>query len=261
VTGSAQGHRSLHVLVVDDSDVNRLLATSQLDRLGHSHETARSGLAALDLMSTVEFDAVLMDWHMPGMNGLEAIERWRAHHDPDHRLPIITMTASAMSGDRARCLEAGASDYLSKPVSINDLSSMLIRWCEGENGASSQTAEPVSPLSKIDELIADLGDASVVHSIVEAFLDMVPQYRSAATSALAAGDRQSIRRHAHTLKSTAVMLGTDELAAACVALEAAASDDHADLDDAVAEFSRCCREAELTLIDLSALLVARERSS
>lgn len=250
--------RKLHVLVVDDSDVNRLLATSQLDRLGHSHETARSGLAALDLMSTGHFDAVLMDWHMPGMDGLEATRRWRDQHDPDGRLPVITMTASAMAGDRERCLDAGASDYLSKPVSIGDLGNMLTRWCAGGADATPPDAEADSPLSKIDDLIADLGDASVVHSIVEAFLDMVPQYRAAATTALATGDRPSIRRHAHTLKSTAIMLGTEDLATACSVLESAAMDDGADLEAAVADFSRCCRDAELTLIDLSALLVSDE---
>jgi len=69
-----------HVLVVDDSDVNRLLATSQLERLGHTFSTADSGLEALKALTEDTFDLVLMDWHMPGVDGLEATRRWRAEH-------------------------------------------------------------------------------------------------------------------------------------------------------------------------------------
>lgn len=258
---------SAHVLVVDDSDVNRLLATSQLQRLGHTFATAESGQVALDMMVSDRFDAVLMDWHMPGLDGLEATRRWRAEHDPTHRLPIITMTASAMAGDKERCLDAGASDYLSKPVSINDLGNMLTRWTRPQSSTDetpSRTADIETSefnTSRISALISDLGDLNVVRSIVRAFLGMVPQYRSDAEAALAEGERMTVRRCAHTLKSTAVMLGADELAEACIMLEAAAVSDEALVDPAqfallVQEFVHCCDRAELTLTDLTEQLEA-----
>ncbi len=260
-----------HVLVVDDSDVNRLLATSQLERLGHSSSTADSGPAALDALTNETFDVVLMDWHMPGMDGLEATRRWRAEHDPDRVLPIITMTASAMAGDRERCLDAGASDYLSKPVSINDLGTMITRWTQRASPDSANNeapdhaqadsalaldAEPPSyDQSRVSALINDLGDLAVVRSIVRAFLEMVPQYRATAEEALVEDDRSTIRRCAHTLKSTALMLGTHELAESCILLEAAAATDEAShLTVPVADFARCCHRAEVTLADLAAQL-------
>lgn len=256
-----------HVLIVDDSDVNRLLAASQLERLGHTCATAVSGQAALDILAAERFDAVLMDWHMPGMDGLEATKRWRSEHDPDHRLPIITMTASAMAGDRERCLAAGASDYLSKPVSINDLGTMITRWTQAKPPSApapsaSPHAEPSSfDQSRVASLIADLGDLDVVRSIVKAFLNMVPQHRSDAEAAFAVGDRNTIRRCAHTLKSTALMLGTDELAEACIVLEAAAGNDPTrdatDLTVPVTEFVRCCNRTEITLAELSTDLEAK----
>ncbi len=258
---------SAHILVVDDSDVNRLLATSQLERLGHTFSTAQSGQEALEQLTSSAFDAVLMDWHMPGIDGLEATRRWRAEHDPDHNLPIITMTASAMAGDRERCLEAGASDYLSKPVSITDLGSVLTRWTQPSPSSHAPSTTSTAPAieapllydqSRVSALIADLGDITVVHSIVEAFRQMVPQYRASAQNALTEGDRNTIRRSAHTLKSTALMLGTSDLAAACITLEAAATNDIADLEAPLAEFGRCCDRAELSLAELATDLVVAE---
>lgn len=258
--------KAAHVLIVDDSDVNRLLAASQLERLGHTYATAVSGQTAIDILTTERFDAVLMDWHMPGMNGLEATRRWRTEHDPDHRLPIITMTASAMAGDRERCLAAGASDYLSKPVSINDLGTMLTRWTQSttsvdERNQAVRPAEACSlDQSRVASLIADLGDLDVVRSIVQAFLAMVPQYRADAEAAFAIGDNNTVRRCAHTLKSTALMLGIEELAEACIMLEASASMEpkrnRAELDMPVTEFVRCCYRAEVTLTDLGKELAA-----
>lgn len=243
-----------HVLVVDDSEVNRLLATSQLERLGYTFSTAKGGQEALDLLASRPFDAVLMDWHMPGMDGLDATRQWRAQSDPNHRLPIISMTASAMAGDRERCIEAGASDYLSKPVSITDLGSMLSRWTRTQEPIEAPDVSRPERDSKISALIADLGDIGVVRSIVGAFLGMVPQYRDSASAALDREDRETIRRCAHTLKSTALMLGTGELAEACITLEAAAGTDTLELVAPLAEFVRCCTEAEAVLLGLAAEL-------
>ncbi len=243
-----------HVLVVDDSEVNRLLAASQLERLGYSFTTVQSGEEALEKLETGSFDAVLMDWHMPGLDGLEATRQWRARETREPPLPIISMTASAMAGDRERCLDAGASDYLSKPVSISDLGSMLSRWTGPRSSGTSGATELMYDATQIDALIRDLGDVTVVCSILEAFLDMVPQYRASTTSGLERNDRVSIKRAAHTLKSTAAMLGADDLADACLQLEQIADDDTQDLDPLVATFDRRCSEAETGLGQLLATL-------
>lgn len=257
-----------HVLVVDDSEVNRLLAASQLERLGHTFEVANGSREALDRLTTGTYDAVLMDWHMPGMDGLEVIRRWRSSHDPDRLLPIIVVTASAMAGDRERCIAAGASDYLSKPVLINDLSSAITRWTQATPAVRARVS-PAYDQSSIDSLIDDLGDKIVVHSIVVAFVDLLPRHQATARSALADGDHSTIHRSAHTVKSTALMLGFTELADACLTLEGAA--DHAaastaadppgadstaasSLRAAVAAFSTCCSDAEDSLVVLIAEL-------
>lgn len=116
------------ILVVDDSDVNRLLAAAQVKRLGHDSTLVSSGEDALALLELSSFDVVLMDWHMPVLDGLETTRQIRALGDSIAQPHIIAMTASVMTGERDECLAAGMDDYLSKPVSLTDLGEMLDRW-------------------------------------------------------------------------------------------------------------------------------------
>jgi CheY-like chemotaxis protein len=107
-------------LLVDDNDIQLMVLADGLRGQGNLVEVARNGLEALARAQTTPPDLILMDIQMPGMDGLEAIRRLRA----DARLaatPIIALTALVMPGDRERCLAAGASLYLSKPVSLQTL--------------------------------------------------------------------------------------------------------------------------------------------
>ena len=243
------------ILIVDDSEVNRLLASSQLDRLGYISSTAQSGEEALERLRSEAFDAVLMDWHMPGLDGLEATRQWRST-EAGPPLPIITMTASAMTGDRERCLDAGASDYLSKPVSITDLGATLSRWTRSNDALPERAAPSSFDTDQIKALIDDLGDVDVVCQILDAFLEMVPQYRTSARDGLANGDIAAVRRCAHTLKSTAAMLGANELADACAALEQSASNQSERLPGLVETFDHRCEEAAADLAVLATSLRA-----
>jgi signal transduction histidine kinase/ActR/RegA family two-component response regulator len=122
----------LRVLVVEDNPVNRRLAGLLLVKIGCSCEFAETGEEAINACQRHPFDAVLMDIQLPEMDGLEAtqairqIETQRRLTARGDRLPIIAMTANAMSGDRDRCLNAGMSDYITKPVRRNDLIRALL---------------------------------------------------------------------------------------------------------------------------------------
>jgi len=116
------------VLVVDDDIRNVFAMTSLLEEAGLVVRSAENGHAALDLLrGDHEVDLVLMDVMMPEMDGYDTIEAIRAMNYC-RPLPIIAVTAKAMPGDREKCLEAGASDYLSKPVDPSHLLVMLTRW-------------------------------------------------------------------------------------------------------------------------------------
>jgi CheY-like chemotaxis protein len=112
------------LLVVDDDAANRDVLSRRLQQQGHSVTTASSGREALDILSATAYDIVLLDIMMPDMDGYETIREVRAM--PKFAdLPIIAVTAKAMKGDRQKCIQAGASDYVSKPVDIDHLVSVL----------------------------------------------------------------------------------------------------------------------------------------
>jgi PAS domain S-box-containing protein len=108
--------RSLSILVVEDNQVNQLLATVLLGKAGHRVDIAANGLEALDAVRRRSYAVILMDVQMPEMDGIEATRRIRAMAGPASRVPIIAMTANAMKGDRERLLAAGMTDYVSKPI-------------------------------------------------------------------------------------------------------------------------------------------------
>ena len=115
------------VLVVDDDVRNIFALSSALERHGMTVETATNGQEAIERVREGGVDIVLMDIMMPGMDGYDTMRAIRA--EPEFRaLPIIALTAKAMRGDREKCLEAGASDYLAKPVDTDQLLGMLKQW-------------------------------------------------------------------------------------------------------------------------------------
>jgi signal transduction histidine kinase/ActR/RegA family two-component response regulator/streptogramin lyase len=121
--------RSLTVLVAEDNPVNQRLATAILRRRGHRVVLAADGREAIERARTTHIDVVLMDVQMPGMNGFEATAALRAHEHAGGgvRLPIVAVTAHALSGDRERCLEAGMDDYVSKPLRADRLIEIVER--------------------------------------------------------------------------------------------------------------------------------------
>lgn len=99
-------------------------------KLGIEPDLVRNGVEALSRLQHEHYDAVLMDMHMPILDGLDATRQWREQERLEQRphTPIIAMTANAMTGDRDACLDAGMDDYLAKPVTLADLNDTLRRW-------------------------------------------------------------------------------------------------------------------------------------
>ncbi|HUR56099.1 MAG TPA: response regulator [Opitutaceae bacterium] len=125
----AADERMLRVLIVEDNALNRRLTSAMLQRLGHSVECAHNGREAVERVRDERFDVVLMDIQMPEMDGLTATRAIRAAEmaSDRERVPIIALTAEAMSHDRDRCLEAGMDDYLVKPLNLSLFREALLR--------------------------------------------------------------------------------------------------------------------------------------
>ena len=119
--------QSLAILLVEDNQVNQLVASSLLKKLGHRVDHAENGLKAIQALEQSHFDLVLMDCQMPVMDGYEATQKIR--QNPDWKdLPIIAVTANVMQGDREDCLASGMNDYITKPYRRDELRAVIERW-------------------------------------------------------------------------------------------------------------------------------------
>jgi CheY-like chemotaxis protein len=120
----------LRILLAEDNLVNQKVAGRTLERMGYRADVAANGLEVLEVLKRQTYDVVFMDVHMPEMDGLEATRQICHNWAPAERPWIIAMTASAMQGDREKCLDAGMDDYVSKPVRIEELQAALQRAAE-----------------------------------------------------------------------------------------------------------------------------------
>jgi CheY-like chemotaxis protein len=130
MTDATRPPPTVRILLVDDNPINQLVAREMLLSLGVVVDTADDGVDALARLAHTRYAMVFMDVMMPVLDGLATTRRWR-EHEAAHalpRLPVVALTANAMSGDREHCLACGMDDYLPKPVRREQLARMLARW-------------------------------------------------------------------------------------------------------------------------------------
>lgn len=120
--------RTGRIMVADDGLVNQKVAVIQLEKLGHRADVVSTGRQAVDAVVRESYDLVLMDCEMPDMDGFAATRAIRQAEQPGRRIPIVAMTASVLTDDRAKCLAAGMDDYMSKPMQPEALRALLARW-------------------------------------------------------------------------------------------------------------------------------------
>jgi CheY-like chemotaxis protein len=213
------------------------VASEFLVKGGLTVSIANDGREALEWVQRESFDAVLMDLHMPVMDGLEATRRIRALPQ-GAGLPIIAMTAAAMTQDREDCATAGMDDHVAKPVDPQELASALVRWVKPKAGgrasvplvtaaaANSALTEDVEALERAlpgvsvrQTLLRIGGDQALYRRLLRSFVD----HRGVAAGKLRAleqaGDRELLYLEAHNLKGEAGNLGLDSIKAAANLLE------------------------------------------
>lgn len=195
----------LRVLVAEDNQVNQLVATRILERLGHRVTVVSNGQEAVYAAQSGKFDVIAMDVQMPEMDGLEATAAIReTERTTGAHIPIIAMTAHAMKTDRERCLEAGMDGYTSKPIRIEQLERAIAEVVPKvpikRAGASLDKADPV--IDQATLLKGFDGNRRILGQIVRLFLADYPLRLAQINQAISAGDANALARAAHALKGS-----------------------------------------------------------
>jgi len=208
------------VLVVEDNEVNQLVAEGVLRSLGYDVDLAADGRQALDALAATRYAAVLMDCHMPEMDGYQATAELRCREGTERRTPVIAMTAGVLAEDQARCTEAGMDDFVGKPIDVALLTRTLARWVESD----VEPAEPATAVLDRDRLdvLRALGPADgwgILPAVIEAFLTNAPDQAAALHRAQQRGDPAELAAVLHGLRGAATNLGADGLAERCERME------------------------------------------
>jgi CheY-like chemotaxis protein len=120
--------RGFRLLLVEDNEINQLVARGMLDKLGYQVKAVSSGEQALELLEREQFDLILMDCMMPDLDGFEVTRLIRNQEGEGERVPIIAITANTAEGAQSRCMAAGMDDYLAKPIHLGELEAILRHW-------------------------------------------------------------------------------------------------------------------------------------
>ncbi len=274
------GPSAQRVLVVEDNQVNQMVAVGLLESVGYATEVAVDGLEAVTALADGhDFAAVLMDCRMPRMDGYTATRAIRAQEQPGHRVPIIAMTASALEGERERCLDSGMDDFLTKPVDSTRLHRVLRQWVGPESPPQDQPppgdgptehvtpAKSPAPVERVDHGdVVDVTRVEMLHEMVKDgsslfqrssanFITHAQDHLAAIGRAVDQADADGLMAAAHKLKGSALNLGLPRVGAAAFELEERGR--NGDLDGTVAAFAVLSREMGLALVALEQERIAR----
>ncbi len=238
------------ILLAEDNLVNQKVASKLLEKLNYRVDVVADGLAAVAAWQSGKFDLILMDCQMPQMDGYEAAREIRRLEAGERHVPIVALTAHAMTGDEQKCRAAGMDDYLSKPIDRIKLDTCLERLLKsigtdlpptfeenppaGETAAVGETADvrdtpdaadgtehhPVDWAALLDSID---GDEVFARDLADAFIETGTREIAAIETALEKGDAAALRISAHTLKGASANLRATAAAAAAAQLESAAS--------------------------------------
>ncbi|MGH1484683.1 MAG: response regulator [Cellvibrionaceae bacterium] len=219
------------LLLVEDNIINQEVAKGILAGLGYSADVANNGLEAISALNnspkSAPYDLILMDCQMPEMDGYEATHAIRSGRARDPNIPIIAMTANAMKGDKEKCLAAGMSDYLSKPIDPEKLNTCLQQWLRVKAGHSITKEEEV--MSDEHDAIWDkegfmrriMNNETIANKLIDLFKSDTPKTIAELEDAISGDKVEEAGLLAHKLKGSVGNLGGIELAALAQKIELA----------------------------------------
>ena len=231
VSATSPAAKSLRLLLAEDNPINQKVALLQLHRLGFNAQIAHNGREALAALDR-PFDVVLMDCHMPELDGFDATRQIRAREQAGHwgtrpPLYIVALTADSLHDARDKCLAAGMNDYIKKPVQLAELEAAMQRAHYRQPTHASTPASPAAgalptlDLATLESLrdLSEPGQPDLVTELVDLFIADVPPRLQKIEAGAASGDAAAVYAQAHTIKGSAGNLGAKAMAALCLAIE------------------------------------------
>ncbi|WP_277926451.1 PAS domain S-box protein [Planktothrix sp. FACHB-1355] len=263
--------QNFKILLVEDTPVNQKVGLNQLKVLGYQADCVNNGQEAIDILASQDYDIVLMDCQMPVMDGYEATRRLRRLYGTRHK--IVAMTANALVGEREKCLAAGMDDYISKPIDLNQLQTVLERWvsqlqiknqkiemesdisesitsgnfstAKGKDSPKNSIADLTTVASSVD--IIDIerlhqickGDVEFQAELLQAFVEDGEMYIQEAKQAILSGDCDTLARRAHQIKGGSATVAIRLMPDIADRLESQAKLNNLEgADEAIAELER-----------------------
>jgi len=204
---------NIRILLAEDNIINQKVALKVLEKLGYHADAVANGEEAVKTLETIPYDLVFMDCQMPVMDGYEATKAIRNRHSVirNHDIAIIAMTANAMKGDREKCLAVGMNDYVSKPISPQELSDVLEKWLSPAEKKEEESNRKAETMDNDTEKVFDraallnrlMDDEDLLVDILKEFITNTPELIAKLKESVEAGDTEDARRFAHTLKGSA----------------------------------------------------------
>ena len=212
----AESRRSVRVLLAEDNPVNQQVAVAMLVKRGHEVHVVGNGREAVDAIAERDYDVVLMDIQMPEMDGFEATQAIRAT-PRGATLPIVALTAHALSGERERCLARGMTEYLAKPFKGHELFTLVEQLSEGVAPVTQPVAATPPPAPPVDlegfrTMLREAGAEEALYSILDTFLRHAPERVATLATAVASGSDVDVAKAAHVFRGAAATIGARELA-------------------------------------------------
>ena len=222
--------RRTRILIAEDNAFNQKVVLRQVREMGFGADAVASGIEVLEALGRIPYDLILMDCQMPEMDGYACAAEIRRWEDGRKHVPIIAMTAHVMREDRDKCLAAGMDDFLSKPVRVAHLGSVLTRWltasattAAGEASVPpTNSADTLSPSPSVDwEIFRELAgsDAMRLQKLSERYLRQTTEQFAKLRDAIATGDAPDVKRIAHSAAGSSAMCGMNPMVALLRELE------------------------------------------
>jgi len=210
-----------HILVAEDNVINQKVVANMLDKMGYTFEIAADGNEAVEHVLNQDYDLILMDCHMPVLDGYEATKKIRLLDDPiKSHTPIIAFTANTMASDIEKCLSVGMNDYLPKPMTMESLVQKIEEWSLNTHGLDAQTASKILDLTALRNLQSSVDqNNSFIKELAEIFkktalLDIKEMKKNQESQ-----NYDQVKFFAHRLKSSCANLGAYPMKSLCESIE------------------------------------------